>query len=264
MAIISISGGVHSGRKALAESLGRKLGYRVLSQEELISDAAKEFGVSQERLESALLHKPPTLEDRGIESLHRVHCVQAALAKAVRSDNVVYHGHAGHLLAGVPHHLRIKATANLEYRVDAAMERSEVSREDAIQDINHADEEREDWANWIYGDEVDQPLTYDVAINLARVSTASACIILAETATSRYQMTTESHKIADDVALASEIRARIGLDRGVCDDRIDVEADHGVVTITGSVRSLDDVNRVGQLTRRVPGVKCVLSKLEAW
>lgn len=261
MAIITISGEVCSGRRALAENLGGELGYRVLSQEGLLRHAAMEFRVSERLLESALMHRPSFSEDCEAETLHSVHCVQAAMAKAARSDSVVYHGHAGHLLGGVPHHLRIKAVADLEYRIDAVMERCELNREDAIRYIKSADEERKNWVTWIYSADANEPLTFDVAINLAHVSVANACQAVAQTARRRYRITPESNRIVDNIILASVVRARIGLDRSICNERIHVEADDGVVTITGNARSSDDVERMRELTLRVRGVKGVRSKV---
>ena len=59
MAIITISRGTFSGGKALAERLAERLDYPCLSREEILQDAADEFGISQEGLSAAINEPPP-------------------------------------------------------------------------------------------------------------------------------------------------------------------------------------------------------------
>ena len=262
MAIITISRGTYSGGRILAGCLSEQLGYRLLSREQLLQSAAKRFQATEDQLESALLHRPGFLEGRGLGKLHYVYCVQAELARAVQADNVVYHGQAGHLLLkGVPHHMRVRVVANMEYRIAAAVERSNLKREKAIEYIRELDEERDKWVKWVYGMDRNDPLTYDVTVNLERISLDSACVMVAESAQRDFETTPESQQIMDDLVLASEIRATIGLDPNIVDDRIEVEVSSGVVTITGTVRSLVDADRVRELVRAMPGVKDIDSQM---
>jgi cytidylate kinase len=262
MAIITISRGTYSGGKLLAECLSDQLGYRLISREELLHGAAERFQATEEQLESALMHRPGFLEGGKLGKLHYVYCVQAELAQLVKGDNVVYHGQAGHLLLkGVPHHMRARVVANLEYRVRAAMERGKLKREKAIDYIKELDEERDKWVQWVYGIDRNDPQTYDVTINLERISMDSACVMIAESARRDFETTPESQRIMDDLVLASEIRAKIGLDPNIHDDRIDVECDAGTVTLTGTVRSLVDADRARELARTIPGVKHIESDM---
>jgi osmotically-inducible protein OsmY len=65
----------------------------------------------------------------------------------------------------------------------------------------------------------------------------------------------------DDLVIASQIRAKIGLDRNISDEKIDVEVEDGVVTINANVRSLGDADGVREAVRQIPGVKDVRSKI---
>ncbi len=67
----------------------------------------------------------------------------------------------------------------------------------------------------------------------------------------------------DDLVLVSAIRARMGLDRNVSDDRIDVAAADGVVTISANVRYVADAERVKELALGLPGVRDVRSNIGA-
>ena len=54
MAIITVSRGTFSGGKILAERLAERLGYPCFSREEIMQDAAKSFGISENELSSAI------------------------------------------------------------------------------------------------------------------------------------------------------------------------------------------------------------------
>ena len=263
MAIITISRGAYSGIEALAERLREELGYRLLSREELLVNTAKEFGASESQLESALKHRPGLLEGRGLTRLRYIHCVQAVIAKAVQGDNLVYHGEAGHLLLkGIPHNLRIMVVADRETRIGTVMERCGLARDKAIEYVKKLDEERDKWVQWVHGVDMRDPATFDLVINLENIPVPSAIAIVAQTLSRDFQTTPESQKIVDDLVLASEIRAKIGLDRAISDDKIEVEVNDGVVMIRANARYLADADRVKQLALQVPGVKDIESKME--
>jgi osmotically-inducible protein OsmY len=262
MAIITISRGTYSGGMILAQCLSDQLGYRLLSREELLQTAAERYKATEDQLESALLHRPGFLEGGKLRKLHYVYFTQAELAQSVQSDNVVYHGQAGHLLLqGVPHHMRVRVVANLEYRVAAAMERSNLKRDKAIDLIKELDQERDEWVQWVYGMDRNDPQTYDITVNLEHISLDSACIMIAESVRRDFQTTPASQRVMDDLVLASQIRAKIGLEPSIHDDRIEVECEAGTVTLTGTVRSLRDADQVRELVRATPGVEHIESKM---
>ncbi len=262
MAIITISRGTYSGGKELAESISKELGYRLLSREQLLTDTAREFGVSEDKLETALTFKPSFLENLNLRKIHYICYVQAAMAKEVQNDNVVYHGQAGHLLLhGVPHHLRLKVVADMEYRIKEAMERSNFSRDKAIKSVHIMDEERDKWVKTMYGVDRNDPSTYDVVINLEKISISAAGDIAKQLATTEFKTTSESQKVVDNLVLASEIRAKIGMDRHIHDDNVEVEVEDGVVTLCGTVRSSVDADMIRELVRQLPSVKDIVSKM---
>jgi len=255
MAIITISRGTYSGGKSLAESVRAHLGYRITSREDLLRDAAASFEASEEELEDALLHRPGFLERRRLGRLHYIHCLEAALAKLAQADNIVYHGQAGQLLlSGVPHHLRVLVVADMEYRIAAARERDRVTRRRAIKLIEEADEARDEWVRRIYGVDRDDLTTYDFVVNLQHIPIPDACEMIAELVARDFRTTPESQQVIDNLVLASEVRARIGLDEDIVDDKLTVNVADGRVTVSGRVRTRREAKRVEQVVRRVPGV----------
>jgi hypothetical protein len=227
----------------------------------MLTNAAADFGLSQSQLESALTHAPGFLEGRGLKKLQYLHCVRATMAKAVQADNIVYHGEAGHLLLkGIPHQLRVSIVASIESRIAIAMEECDLTRAKAIEYLKVLDEKRDNWQKWVHGVDAKDPGSYDLMINLERLPIPSACVTIAEVAARDFQTTPQSQKLMDDLVLVSEIRAKLALDRGISDDRIQVDADAGVVTITANVRQLAYAEEAKEIVSQIPTVKEVRSE----
>lgn len=264
MAIITITRGSYGGVEVLARRLADDLGYRLFSREEVLEGTVREYGLLQSQLESALMHRPGFLEGRGVKKLHYIACAQAVLAKVAREDNLVYHGEAGHvLLRGIPHHVRVRVVADMEFRIRAVMERCELTREKSIQYIADMDRERNTWLKWVHGVDANDLSTYDLVVNLERFSIPSAAVLIAQVADRDFRTTPDSQRMMDDLALSSELRARVGLESGVSGERIGIDVADGVVTITTNVRHLVDATKVEELARQMTGVRDVKSDIDA-
>lgn len=262
MAIITISRGTYSGGRELAESVARKLGYRCLAREVLVEAAAR-YGVPLEKLTRAMNDKPGILEGMTLERVHYLALVRAALARAASDEHLVYHGHAGHLLLrDVPHVLRVKVMAGMEYRIQAAMERKKFTREQAIAHIKKVDQDRVRWTKYLYGVDWNDLSLFDLAINVDKIGIPNASGLVAMIAQRpEFQPTAESRKTMADTVLAAEVRARIAAEGNIPDDEVEITANDGIITITGTARSLEDADRIRQIVRSHAGVREVVSRL---
>ena len=264
MAIITISRGTFSGGKELAECLAEKLGYDCISRE-VIVQATSEYGVPLDKLSHALDDAPGVLERMTLERIHYLAYIKAALARHIKDERIVYHGHAGHLLLkGIPHILRVRIIADMEFRIKAAMERQSLDRKQAVAFIKKTDEERRRWTSFLYHEDIYNPLLYDIILNLEHITIQGACqIIYTSARLLEFQPTPESQKRLSDFAVAADIRARIAQDSSIGDEDIEIEADGGVITITGSVNSLQDADILREFVRKLPRVSDVVSHLRA-
>lgn len=262
MAIITISRGTFSGGKALAECVAERLDYRCISREVLVK-AARDHGVPLEKLSKALDDVPGILERMSLERVHYLAYVQEALCREIRDEQVVYHGLAGHLLLkGVPHVLKVRIIANMEFRIKAAMERRNLNRHDAIEFIKRIDDVRDKWVKFLYHVDRNDPSIYDLTINLDRISLSSACeIVCLNASQEEFQTTPESQERLADLILSTEVRAKIASAGNIADDRIEIEAHDGIITIGGMLPSLEDADTVRELVRRQPGVRDIESRL---
>ena len=264
MAIITISRGTFSGGKELAECIAEKLDYKCLSREVLV-EAASTYGTPLEKLIKAVSEKPGIQERMTLDRVYYLAYIQAALVKAASEEKLVYHGNAGQLLLEVvPHVIRVRVIADMEYRINAAMAREKLTRQQAIDTIKKRDKERIEWTRFLFHVNLLDPLLYDIVINLEKVSISHACNTLIALAESEeYKPTAQSQKTIANLVLATDVRARLCTEEKVHHvDEIEIAADDGVVTIMGSVHSLKEAEAAVEIARQYPGVKDVISKIK--
>ncbi len=261
MAIITISRGTFSRGQRLAECVAQKLGYRCLGREVLV-EAAREYGVPDQKLSEALTKRPGILEFLTRERKHYLACIRATICREAKDGNLIYHWHAGHLLLrGVPNVLRVRVVANMEFRIRVLTDHHNVSREQAMQYIKKIDEERVRWTRSLYHMDWQDPSLYDVVINLERMKLSDACDTVCHIANmEQFKTTPQWQKRMDDLALSSHLTAIIANNKSISGE-VEIEADGGVVTIKGAVESLLDADRVRIIVRNEPGVKEINSQM---
>ena len=125
-----------------AEKLSQRLNYKCIGREILL-DASNEFHVPELKLTQAIRNSPSVLDKITYRKERYLTYIQAALLEALQSDNVVYHGFAGHFfLTGVSHVMKIRIIADMEDRLKIVMDRDRISRLEALNLIKHLDDER--------------------------------------------------------------------------------------------------------------------------
>jgi cytidylate kinase len=264
MAIITISRGSMSGGEALAECLHQRLGYPLLGREVLVEAAAK-LGVPEETL-TQKFEKSPGLWSRLTESrrLYLV-AIQAAIAERAASGDLIYHGHAGHmLLQGVPNVLRVRLIAPMEMRIRTVMERQGLTREAAVDYIETVDAERVRWSKFIYGVDWTDPGLYDLVLNLEKMSLETACSVVAQVILRPEFETTEALKpLLKDFLLACRVKLALASNPQTRYAEMEVRSQGGVVEIVGEMPSAvmlthatsRDEEEILRTARAVPGVK---------
>jgi cytidylate kinase len=236
MPIITISRGSMSGGQALAECIASALGVPCVGREVLVAAAAK-LGVSAEQL-SQTLEKSPGLWDRFTSERNLyVVAVQATLAELVTSGDVVYHGHAGHLLLrGVPAVLRVRLIAPMAMRLRAVMERQHLKPDAAHAYIQKVDEERLRWVRFLYGVDLRDPGLYDLVLSLESMSIRSACNVVATSARqAEFQVDDLVRAKLANFALASRVKLALATQPASRGLELSVRAEGGVVTVAGDV-----------------------------
>lgn len=210
MAIITLSRGSFSHGKEIAEQVAERLGYECISREILV-EASRYFKVSEMRLTRTIHDAPSILEriTRGKEKY--LNYIQAALLEHVRRDNVVYHGHAGHLfLPQISHVLKVRIIADMVERIACLRKSESISEAEAKDYLVNKDMERARWTRYLYDKEITDPALYDIVININVLKIDNACDIICAIAESdRFKATPESTQAIHDLAISSHIRAAL-------------------------------------------------------
>jgi hypothetical protein len=196
---------------------------------------------------------------RGVhnERLAYLMSLRAALCDRAARGNLVYHGHAAHLLLpGVPHVLKLRVVADQEFRINAAMDTQGISREAAAAQVEGVDKERAEWTNFLYGVEWDDPSLYDMLLNLSHLSAGSACEIVVTAAhLDQFKPTRQSLDAVADIGLSSHVRAELARDPRTRGADLDVAADRDLVTVTALESESEIKDAALAVAARVKGVR---------
>lgn len=278
MAIITISRGSFSYGKEIAETVAEKLGYECISREVLI-EASQLFNISEKKLIKSL-HNAPNILERITQGKEKyLSFIQAALLERVKKDNVVYHGHAGHLLlAELPQVIKVRVIADPADRAALLQQRQNISKDEALSVINSEDKRRALWTRYLYKIDLNDPKLYDIVINIGQLKVRDACeIICAAAQSDNYKTTAESIKAVNDLAIVSHVKAAL---QEVCE--ADVSSNNGLIHIKVAAQKIrktgqsspalrmhifatikeDLTKQIWAITRKIPGVKDVICDVD--
>lgn len=263
MAIIMISRGTLSGGKALAERVADRLGYPCLSRAETVRETIDKFGISEKEMISAINEPPPFWQQVHRRRISFIKAFSAVLMEHIKGENLVYHGHVGHLMLGpVSHVLRVRVIADMEFRIKGAMTRKNLGREEAIAHINKIDRQRDKWTRFLYDVEWKDASLYDVLFNLEHLSVdVAADAIVHMAGMDAFKPTPQSQKAFADLILSSRVWSALAIDGHVMVSNITVSADAGIVTISGGASSVKAINAIAEVAQGVEGVKEVKTDL---
>ena len=278
MAIITISRGCFSHGQEIAEKVAEMLGYECISREVLV-EAAKLFNVSEKKLIKSLHDAPNILERISHGKTKYLADIKAALLGYARKGNMVYHGHAGHLLlTEIPKVLKVRILADTEDRIAFLRQKKNVSRKQALLNIQDEDKHRIQWTRYLYKLDVNDPKLYDIVINIGNLTIDNACEIICLAAKSdAYLMTDESKQVLNDAAINSYINAAL---QSICEAQVSVKNGEVYVKVAAQKRrktghmspALKDnlgvsyqedlTGEINKIAYGIPGVKKVFCSVE--
>jgi cytidylate kinase len=253
-----------SGGNDLAMCLAGSLGWPSLSREVLVEAAAK-LGVPEEVLRAKVLKEVGLWERISNDRRLYVIALQAALAEQCLSCDLVYHGHAGHLLLkGLPNVLRVRLIAPMETRIQRLQKRDNISHEAALNYINKQDKDRVQWCRYVYDVDWGDPLLYDMVLNLEHITIPVACwMIAAAVKLPEMETTDEVREKVASFALACRVKLALALNHPTRNMVFRVRAELGRVEIFTEDASAGILVRstgpgreeIASIARTVEGVK---------
>jgi cytidylate kinase len=260
MQIICISRYSYGYGKDLAEKLAAKLGYECFGREEL-TDQATASGIPVGKLEMAIMKHHAISEELAIEMDRFKAFLTASLCERALNSGpnggIVYHGRTGHLiLPGLTHVMRVRAIADMEDRIEMAVQRMHLTREKAKSYNEQVDEDIRRWVRFFYNVNWEDPSLYDVTINSARLSienSASALVHMAQLP--EFQVTPALKQAIEDLLLASRCRTAIGNDERTREIKATVQAQKGHVSITYLPRHSRQAQYVPHILENIQGIR---------
>jgi cytidylate kinase len=264
LAIIVLTRGSLSAAFRLADALCLDDARIKISREEVIKNAEK-YGVAETGMaETGYMElQPPQFWDRNsAQRKQYLLCLKASLMEFIVRDNVVYHGHlAQFLLSDVPKLLRVRVDASGEYRINAILKESDITPAEARKHIAEIDFRRTRWAKFLYGLDFNDPLNYDLVLNLDKMSIETmANIINCAVKSKEYDIDIDSKNMIRNIYLKSVIMAYLAGSfhlKGI-EMMVECEADSGKVKIRGlgPVVGADEwKEKIEEVVMKIDGVK---------
>lgn len=258
MSIITITRGTKSGGLELSNLLSKKLGYQMLGREELIAESSKSFNIMEDILYDKLEKSPNLWQKFTNEYGKYIVYVQCSLLRAIKQDNIIYHGYSGQfLLRGLPHVLNLRIDAPLDYRVKPVMSELNYNYDQAAEYITKVDDKRKRWSKMVYGEDWYNPSLFDLWINLQNMSMDNLCDMVSLAVNHKDFKTSENSLIQlDNMSLECEVRAALASDDKIWrNQELTVTAHTGVVTLRGRAKNKELRDLIVDTVKKVKGVK---------
>jgi cytidylate kinase len=236
------------------------MGYRYVDHE-LISDAARRYGLLEEKLSHLDESKPSLFERFDAETRRYITVIQTALYDFAEHDNVVLMGRGGQwLLRGIPHVLRVRVMAPFDVRVKRLGKKlagpmgEQTNPRTVTELVRRDDAEKAGRMRYLYEVGITDPALYDLVINTEKLSVAAAVgLIGGVLGQTELATTPAATQLVADRSLASRVQVALATHPETRRYRITVEARSGVVTLEGTA-AMDEATDVA---RGVDGVRDV-------
>jgi len=181
MPVITISRQMGSGGDEIGRALAEHLGVKCVDRE-VMEEAAKLGNISEPRF-TELWEKKPGFFDRlsliSKAESYVQHIYNAMTNFAKEEKGVVILGRGGHLLIpDGPEVLHIRILAPFSVRVERVMEAENLDSHTASEKVLESDQARAVFHRYLFDEDWDNPLLYDMTLNTGSVSIAAAIGII--------------------------------------------------------------------------------------
>jgi len=261
VSIITITAASYSNGKQIAKSAAKRLNYEYIDSENILSLVAKEFGVSESKLERTLKEAPSGVGMFSKANPEYIIFFETLITEYLLKNNMVYYGVVGlPLIQEVSHVCKVQIIANLEDRIKNKAKLDGGSQEKARKTVIKEDNQQKKWTEAVYNINTADPNLYDLVINIGHIKgddvEDALGIIISAVEHKKFQPMTYSLRCMKNVALSCRVRATLA----DIDSKMQVKSDEGTVyTYTKAVKkkAQDKVLAMKQKVMRLEGVKHV-------
>jgi hypothetical protein len=183
---VAISTQLGAGGVELAAALGARLGWRVFDKE-IVHEIARNTNTRENVLSRLDGHAVGAFEDY-VEHLF----VPGALGRSAyalemmrvvwaigRQGRAILLGRGAHWLLDQRYGLRVRAIAPVETRVESVARAERISASDAAHRVTEDNADRARFTRQVFKQDIDNPLGYDLVVNLGSIAPGTAVELIA-------------------------------------------------------------------------------------
>ncbi|HVA81868.1 MAG TPA: cytidylate kinase family protein [Candidatus Binataceae bacterium] len=259
MAVIAISLQIGSRGIELGRMTAARLGYRFISGEEIVAEAAHRYGVSTDQLLVFDL-RTPHFWQRGKSDSHRyLAFVRAVLLRELSSDRIVAAGRIlAHQTPGAGCALRVRVTAPFAARARQASVDEKIDPRAVDKYVRDYDRELRERSQTLTGLDIEDPTLYDLTVNSAAHPLESIAALLADGARILDETAAPAARESlRDTAIAAQVHAALLAHPKVRDAQIAVRCTSGAVSLAGPGLVAPWDAMVIEVARGIEGVTAV-------
>ena len=263
MAIISLFSGIFCKEDLLIGKITESTGYQLVRDIDIIHEASKIAGISENKIERSFSAKTSVFNKFTHERERSIAHLKLALAEKISNKDMIIDGFTGQLLPETLNHvLRVCLIADMKSRISMAMEKENISENEAAKLIRKTDEDRASWIKSIFNknDPWEQGL-YDIIVPTDKMGDEEITALIDKMIQKdvlKFRNSTE--RALADFKLASRIDAALTREG----HNVEVEANGGHITlvINKNVLMLSRLeDELKNIASKIPGVKDVETKV---
>jgi CheY-like chemotaxis protein/cytidylate kinase len=232
MSVITVFNGLFSEAGLVVKRVLDGSGYRLVTDQEIVADAAALSGMAESKIARAFQAKASVFNTFNHEKERAVAWLRLAMAnRLVEGDALLFSGFASQLPpADIGHVLRVCLIAEMKDRLAVAAREEGYAEKHAAKLIRKDDEDRAAWVKALRG--VDDPWAeslYDIVVPVAATGVdRSAALIIEQLDNEAVKATPASRAKAADFLLAAKVETVLAAEG----HNVQVSAEGGTVTLT--------------------------------
>ena len=263
MSVITVFSGMFCREEAVISEILSAIGYRLVSESELVAEASRTSGIGEAKIRRAFSARASVFNKFTHEKERSIAQVKLALAERLAGDCLLLSGYTSQLVPRkVSHVLRVCLIGDTKFRVSEASQAQSLPEKEAVKVIRKDDEDRAAWVHALFAkSDPWDPSLYDIVLPMDKTSVAQAAALIEKNAASEVlKPTEESKRAVQDFLLAARVEVALCAEG----HNVGVDAKEGSVTLTINkhvlmLSRLDE--ELKTIAGRVPGVQSVETKV---
>jgi len=263
MSVITIFSGIFCEQEAVVDDLVAGIGYKLLTEEEIVSQASIISDLAESKITKAFTSKTSVFNKFTQEKERAIAYLKLALAQQLIKDDYIIAGCTSHLIPKtISHVLRVCLIGDLKYRYSVAASQHQLTEKEALKQIRKQDGDYGAWTEMLYG--LTDPWSdsvYDIVLPMGKLGVASASSAIEENLLKDIlRPSPESKQAVKDFLLAAQ--AGVALTKEGHD--VQVSTQDGAVTLVTNKNVLR-LSRLDEELKKIvaplPGVKSVKTEV---